>query len=91
MKIINVIEMISGVLSNIKTFPIDHDGFYGEDNADFFSEEVAVKRAEELFKKMATENGMDEEDLDEYLDDGSYNNHNGYEVLLVWSDPEINE
>jgi len=80
MRIINVLEIINGIPNNIESFPI-----YEEQ----FSEDV-VKQAENLFIQKINENihpeVLSDEKQEFYLDEGSYDDMNGYEVYIIWSD-----
>ena len=89
MRIINVLEIINGIPYKIESFPI-----YEEQ----LSEEI-VDEAEKLFLKLIEENrksllkeNLSEEDIEDteeyYLDEGVYDNKNGYELYIIWS--EIN-
>lgn len=80
MKIINVLEIINGIPSSIESFPI-----YEEQ----LSEDV-VEQAESLFIQKINENihpeVLSDEKQEFYLDEGSYDDMNGYEVYIIWSD-----
>lgn len=89
MRIINVLEIINGIPSEIKSFPIYEEQLSGE----------IVDEAEKLFLKLIEENrkplleqNLSEEDIEDteefYLDEGIYDNKNGYELYIIWS--EIN-
>lgn len=75
--IINIIEIKKGILSSIVSFPITH-----EENRN-----PQILKAEELFRKLATENGAEDSEweMDDLLSNGNWDNENGYEVLIVWS------
>lgn len=80
MRIINVLEIINGIPNNIESFPI-----YEEQ----LSEDI-VEQAEILFIQKINENIYPEVLSDEkqefHLDEGSYDDMNGYEVYIIWSD-----
>lgn len=80
MRIINVLEIINGIPSNIESFPIYEDQL---------SEDV-IEQAEILFIEKINKNIYPEVLSDEkqefYLDEGSYDDMNGYEVYIIWSD-----
>ena len=76
MRIINIIESKEGV----SIFSIESFGIFEEQ----LSDEV-VEKAEELFKEKASENGADEEDIDEALENG-YFSIGEYTITIVWSD-----
>lgn len=78
MEIINVTEIINGIASAPVSFPIFDDS----------QRDRIVKEAEELFSKLAKENGSDESewDINELLDSGEWDNQNGYNVIINWSE-----
>lgn len=78
MEIVNVIEVINDVVSEPRSFVIP------KGNNDPNRTEI-VQRAEKLFIDCAKENGMEEDDEEEALDNGTYSNNSGYEVVLSWS------
>ena len=79
MRIINVLEIINGIPSTIESFPIHEDQL---------SEDVTEK-AELLFIDKINENispeVLSDEDQEIHIEDGFYQNMNGYEVYLSWS------
>lgn len=78
MRIINVVEIISNTLDNIQSFPILEEQL---------SKEV-IENAENLFKIFIKENSnlnLTEKDLQNYVDDGYFDDKNGYIVYLTWS------
>lgn len=79
MRIINVLEIINGIPNSIESFPI-----YEEQ----LSEDV-VEQAENLFIQKINKNIYPEVLSDEkqefYLDEGNYDDMNGYEVYIIWS------
>ena len=77
MQIINVLEIVNGIPSQIESFPIWEEQL---------SQDV-IKEAEELFVEMIKYHTPDilEEDIDYCLEEGSYDNGNGKEVYLIWS------
>ena len=80
MRIINVLEILNGIPSSIESFPI-----YEEQ----LSDEV-VEKAEFLFIKKINENihpdVLSDEEQENYLDEGYYDDSNGYEIYIIWSD-----
>ena len=78
MRIINVLEIINGIPERIESFAI-----YEEQ----FSQDI-VERAEQFFMSLAIENGYMDFDNEFILDEGNYDDGNGYEIYLIWS--EIN-
>ena len=74
-QIINVIEVINGIVQVPESFVI-----YEEQ----LSHDV-IEKAEELFVKLALQNGADEGGIENYLDDGSFDDNNGYKVIINWS------
>ena len=71
MNVINVLEMQSGVPTRIVSFDANDE-----------------ESAEELFEKLISENDLriDKDEIDFYLKMGSYDDKNGYEVHLIWSE-----
>ena len=76
MRIVNVIEIVGGVLASIESFPILND--------DELRSEQIVK-AEELFMNKLGENVDNPAD---FLEDGHYES-DGYEVLITWSNVNV--
>ena len=74
-EIVNVIELINGIANAPQSFVIEN-----EMNKDEIS-----TLAEKLFLECAKEHGMEESEQEEALDNGSYDYHGGYEVILTWS------
>jgi hypothetical protein len=75
-EIVSVIELSSGILNSSRSFVIENE----------MNRTEIVLMAEKLFTECAKENGMSDDEVEDALDSGSYDNHGGYEVLLVWSD-----
>lgn len=76
MRILNVIEVLGGDISQILSYPIHEDQL---------SEEV-IEQAEDTFKKILMEvKGMEEDECDSCIEDGYYSDDNGWEVYLMWS------
>lgn len=75
MRIINILEIINGIPSRIESFAI-----YEEQ----LSQDV-VERAEQFFISLATENGHEGDD-EFILDEGNYDDSNGYEIYIIWSE-----
>jgi|GEM_PF-2287084 len=69
---INVIEIADDDLQSLRAFPDDEEG-----NA----------KAEELFSKVAKENGAHDDELPAFLEEGYYETGN-YQLFLVHSDEE---
>jgi len=82
MEIINVIEIVSGILNSVNSFVIINA-------LDPFSKDQQITEAERLFERKALENGMKPEDLDDCLIEGTWDDHNGYEVLITWSEVNL--
>lgn len=78
MQIINVIETINGVISQIQSFTIEGDN---EEEKQF-----VVEQAEKCFIDIVKEHepDLEEEDEENYISDG-YDDQNGYEVQIIWS------
>lgn len=75
MEIVNVITVRKGILEDIFSFPIPPSDLTIHQ----------IKRAEALFTDIALEKGAMERDIDMYLENGNYDNGNGFEVNLIWS------
>lgn len=79
MRIINVVEQLQGMITQIQSFPV-----YEEQ----LSQDV-VTEAENLFKGIINEvTGIDpdSEDMEMIIEDGYYTDDNGWDVSLVWSE-----
>lgn len=77
MRILNIVEGLHGTITQILSFPV-----YEEQ----LSHEV-IEQAENTFKQILNEvNGIDMEDMDSYIEDGYYDDDNGWIVSLVWSE-----
>ena len=80
MRIVNILEIINGIPQSIESFPIFEEQL---------SEDV-VEKAELLFIQKINENIhpeiLPDEKQEFYLDEGSYDDMNGYEVYIIWSD-----
>ena len=79
-RIINLLEVLQGVPSKINSFPFD-----GNDKN---AEEEAVKKAEKLFCDAIKlkETDMSDDDIECFLEDAYYDNNNGYEIYIIWSE-----
>lgn len=77
-EIVNVTEIINGVSSAPKSFIITKEK----------DRNKIVEKAEKLFIRLALKNGMSKEDSEStfVLDDGCFDNNNGYEVIINWSE-----
>ena len=77
MRIINIVEQLNGTISQILSFPV-----YEEQ----LSQDV-VDDAENTFKQIIGEvKGIDTDEMDEYIEEGCYDDDNGWVVSLVWSE-----
>ena len=77
MRIINIVEQLNGTISQILSFPV-----YEEQ----LSQDV-VDDAENTFKQIIGEvKGIDTDEMDEYIEEGCYDDDNGWIVSLVWSE-----
>ncbi len=77
MRIINIVEQLNGIITQILSFPV-----YEEQ----LSQDV-VDEAENTFKQIINEvTGIDTEDMYEFVEDGNYDDENGWSVSLVWSE-----
>lgn len=82
MKIINILEIINGIPNSISSFPVYEEQL----------EQDVVDKAEELFteriaahkKSLPTQEEIEEE-LEYYLDNGSYTDKSGYELYIICS------
>lgn len=75
MKIINIVEIVNGVLDNIESFPIIEEQL---------SREI-IDQAEDMFSEKAMQHGAKTKEIAKFIEDGSFDNENGYEVLIHWS------
>lgn len=78
MRIVNVVELVGGVLSSIESFPIS-------DQDDQISRPEQLVKAEELFMNKVGESVDNPAD---FLEDGHYDS-DGYEVLITWSNVNV--
>lgn len=69
-KTVNVVEVLDDTISSLRSFTDDVEG---------------NKEAEEVFTAILKEHGVNEDDLDSYIEDGYYSDDNGYEVNLTHS------
>lgn len=77
MRILNVIELLNGTITQILSYPV-----YEEQ----LSQDV-VDEAEKMFTSIINEvNGTDIEDMDSFIEDGYYSDDNGWELYLTWSE-----
>jgi hypothetical protein len=70
MNTVNVIEVLNGSINSLQAFIDNEDG-----NA----------LAEKTFHDILIEHGVEEDDIDSYIEDGNYSDDNGFEVNLVHS------
>jgi hypothetical protein len=75
MRILNVIELMDDEVQQLVSFPIEDDQLSRDQ----------VRLAEELFTKIALENGVDENDVESYIEDGRFS-VGDWSVNIVWSD-----
>lgn len=77
MRILNVIELLNGTITQIMSYPV-----YEEQ----LSQDV-VDEAEKMFSGIINEvTGIDTEDMDSFIEDGYYSDDNGWELYLTWSE-----
>lgn len=80
MNIVNVIEIIKGIPNRIESFPIWEEQL---------SEEV-VEKVEKLFLELIEKKYPrfieDEFQKEDILDDGYFDDDNGYYVCIIWSE-----
>lgn len=79
MEVLNVIEMRSGIIDNITSTIMPHK----DDN-----QHLKVHEAEQLLLKLAKEHGAEEDDEENILDNGYWENGK-YEIHLIWSHATI--
>ena len=79
MRILNVLEIINGIPQSIESFPICEEQL---------SEDI-IKKAENLFIQKINENiyleVLSDEEQEYHLNEGSYDDMNGYEIYIIWS------
>lgn len=78
MRIINVIELQNSALQHISSFCV-HEEQLSQD---------VVDAAENEFKRiLSAKTGIDKEDMDEFVEDGYYEDKDtGYMLCISWSD-----
>jgi len=79
MRIINVITLLKGVIETLESFPIIEDQL---------SDDV-IEAASTCFIEKLHEHVENVSDIESYLEDGYYDDENGYEVYLTWSNSNI--
>lgn len=79
MQIINVIQRINGIISQIQSFVITGGN---EDE-----KQIVVELAERCFIDIIKEHlpDIDKEDEAYYIEDGCYDDQNGHELNIIWS------
>lgn len=79
MRIINILEIINGIPSQIISSAIYEEQLSSD----------VVEDVEKLFIQMIEEkispNLLSDDDRQFYLEEGSYDNKNGYELYIIWS------
>lgn len=80
MRVINILELLNGIPSQIQSFPIYEEQLDGE----------VVEQAEKLFEEMIRyhENDITDEDIEACIEEGVFDDNNGHELYIIWS--EIN-
>ena len=78
MRIINVIETNVGIIENVQSFGVFEEKLVDD----------VVETAEKFFieKIKAEEPDIDEDDLEIALDNGTWDNNNGYDISIIWSE-----
>lgn len=76
MRILNIVEQLNGTISQILSFPV-HEEQLSQD---------VVDEAENTFKQIINEVKGIDEDIDSYIEDGCYDDDNGWVVSLIWSE-----
>ena len=79
MRIINILEIINGIPNYIKSFPI-----YKEQLSQDIVEEVE-KEFIKCIEHKTLQRPLSENEKEEYLDNGTFDNMNGYELYIIWS------
>lgn len=81
MRIINIIDEIDGVIHSVNSFPILEDQI----------SEDQVENAENFFFECLEQRNIKIEDDDKsyILEDGYYNDDNGYSISIVWSNVNL--
>lgn len=80
MEIINVVEVIGQGNMKVNSFVIIENSVRTDKNT-----KRKIKAAEDLFVKLAQENGMVDDDIEYCLDSGYYELED-YHLYLIWSE-----
>lgn len=75
LQVVNVITIRNGLLEDVNSYIIMNKT----------DEKRQVAQAEKDFIELATSHGAKDKDVDMYLDYGSYDDGNGFEVVIMWS------
>lgn len=94
MKIINVVNIINGIVAGIESWPIDDE--LAETNKNFFTEKDAIAGAEACFSRYIMRDipYLSPEEIKVYIDKRyiSYpSNKVKYEIMIFWSGINENE
>lgn len=82
-EIINVVETINGIISQIQSFIIP--------KGDEEEKQIMVEKAEQFFLSLIKPHiEIDAEYEEELLDEGTYDDENGHEVNIIWAN-EVHE
>ena len=76
MRIINLLVINSGIPESIESFPI-----YEEQLSQDVIDKVEAAFKEEVLKHLCSEDNFE----DEWIDYGSFDDCNGHEVYIIWS------
>lgn len=88
MKILNIIETTRGIINSITSFPMDYELDYILDY-DSYEKEI-VKKAENLFIEKVKQFDKDI-DVEYYLEEAYWEDMNGNEIMLIWSNKIEND
>lgn len=88
MQIINVVEIINGLLNNIDSFPIYSDLNRDLNNKSNLLFEMQVEKAEKLFLKKCRDNGCEESD-EKLLNEFIWDDDCGYSVMINYSNSNV--
>ena len=77
MRIVNVLQILNGIPNMIESFPIWEEQLSGE----------VIEQAEKFFLEICSKPDKEftEEEKEYLLDEGSYDDQNGHEVYIIWS------
>jgi len=89
MRIINVVEIDRGILNTVESFVIHNDTEHPNPMVEK-AEEYFIKLIRDAHKGNSTDADLDiDEEIDNALENGSWENNSGLEYYLIWSN--VNE